>query len=202
MNNDNDPAPQDAAIPGMPSDEELEYEIVRTGGPEYWPMRENPAGSEPIKFANLPPEVYERVMQGRVAQGPGQYANAYQVELWKHHNDRIEAEREYDRAWNEYNAVGSYDPVTGDPIYSASAQRRNALLHDLVAIRDRQERLAGKYGHPNLERALKVAVAQRKELYRRRYIEAEAQRRASAASVEAEIAERVRGIRNAAGTAR
>lgn len=183
------------SIPGMPSDESIKANILKSGGLENW----NPYGSEkrePTDFSALPEKTAAKVMEARLVSGPGPHANPWQVALWEHHRREADLDKEQKRILSDLEAVRGYDPSTGEGIPAInSEQRRKALNYRLLEISEDRERLAGAPGQMQLEKAMADAIHREKVRLKREYIQMEAKRRASAAAMDEEIENAASGYR-------
>lgn len=187
-------------IPGMPSDEDLRSEISKTGSPRYW----NPFGdaeTNTTDLSALAPEAATRVMNARLAAGPGPHGNKYQWAVFERHRKAQELVREYEQLDGGLNEVGGYDPGTGAEIPAIqSPERRRAMNLRMQQITGELARIKGEPGERKLEEALKEAIKARKVAYRRQYVQSEAKRRAAQSALDAEIEKAAEGYRSAGGS--
>lgn len=186
-------------IPGMPNDDELRDELVKTGSPYHWnPFNGGPR--DPDELANLPEEAAKRVLDARSEVGPGPNGNKYQRAIHDRYRRTQELGREYERLDSDLNEVGGYDPGTGEEIPAIqSPQRRRAMRIRMQEIAGEMGRIKGEPGDRKLEKALNEAIKDRKVAFRRQYIQTEAKRRAAQSNLDAEIERAAEGYRKAGG---
>ena len=185
------------AATAIPSDDALRTMILRTVGPNYYPTRDAEPSSTPIDLTNYTPEQRDRIMGSRLQLGPGTKANSYQKEAHKLLMERVAEEAEIERVMALYNEV-RYDQTTGDPVPARSEDERNRLLYAASQAQSKLDLLKGAGGDARLARALEKAVGEERARAENRYIEAEAQRRASANTLEDRIRIRADEIRSGA----
>mgnify|MGYP001765446629 CR=1 FL=1 len=186
-------------IPGMPGDEAIRAELVRTGGPAYWrpfgtAEEGNGYNGRETDFSTVTEEAKAKILSTRLRVGPGPTGTPYQHALWEHHNRQIALEKEAAEILERMTAV-IYDPVTGEGISKAPTDQVQADSHRLSQIRAELERHRGAAGELKLERALAKAVEAEKARYRHEYVLAEAKRRAAQSSLDEEIERRAAGYR-------
>ena len=184
-----------ASIPGMPSDESIKANLLKTGGPESW----NPYGSEkrePTDFSALPEKTAAKVLEARMVSGPGPHANPWQVAVWDQWRREADLEKEQARILADLDEVRGFDPDTGKGIPAiGSEQRRKAMSYRLLEISGERERLAGAPGQMQLQKAMSEAIQNEKARIKREYILSEAKRRAAADAMDEEIAAAAAGYR-------
>lgn len=179
-------------IPGMPSEDALRDEIVRTVGPEHWrPNGDGPA----LDLSALSEADRSKVLGARMLIGPGPNANAFQRKAFEQHSRLMDLEKEEARLMDDMLGNRGFDPVTGEPIPLLSPARSEAVVHRLSAIADERRRLNGEPGRIAIEKALDEAVAKARERHRREYINAEAKRLAEARAMQDEIERLAEGYR-------
>lgn len=179
-------------IPGAPSADEIRDQLIETGGPAYWRPHGVPDGSA-TDFEALDHETAAKVIAARLAVGPGPHGNGYQQALHEHHQNILNLEREQARLLEQATEIREYDPVTGEGVSMASPQRQKAIIDRLSVIADSLARAHGEPGRMTLERKLDEAVKAEQAGYRAAYIQQEAQRRAAAAALEADIERAAQG---------
>jgi hypothetical protein len=174
------------SIPGMPADDHIRADLLRTAGPEYWRPNGIPDGT-PTDFAGVSEEAMNKVLGARILQGPGPHGTPYQWALWEQHQRSIELEKEEARLMDRLTSIKGYDRDTGEGISAITEDQAVALSHQLTLVQQEKARLIGKAGEERLKRKLDDSVRRVKERIRREHITAEAKRRAAAAVTEDEI---------------
>ncbi|MDF7775802.1 hypothetical protein P1X14_11140 [Sphingomonas sp. AOB5] len=190
-----DPFDPNIVVPGMPSDDEIRKSLVASADVLMFPTHNSPPRQRPFDLSGYSAETRDKIIASRLRVGPGEHANHYQRAVHNQFMKHYELRREADRLTDDLTANAGFDPVTGDPIFLYSPERRKGIVDELARIADELKRIEGNPGRENLAKELEIAVVKEKAAYQRRYIEAEAQRRAQTNAMEDRIQRRAADIR-------
>lgn len=182
------------AIPGMVSADDMRASLLATGDLPHWNSFERP-NFQATDFAELAPELAEKVVAARMLAGPGPHGTEWQWALYEHNTRLVQLERERDQIVARMTEVSHYARDTGEAISALPPDRVAALGYELTQITAELERLEGPAGEEALKRKLEEAVRKERQKLKRQYVIAEAKKRASAQALEEEIAAAAAGFK-------
>lgn len=141
-----------ASIPGMPPEDELRADLLRTGDVPYWRPFGEPDGSA-TDFASLPPELAEKTLQARLLAGPGPKGSPFQWAMFEHYQRIAELEKEQARLTEQLTAVREFDRDTGEGISALTPEQSQAMGYRLLQVQDELKRAQrrGRQGGPPQE---------------------------------------------------
>jgi hypothetical protein len=204
-------------IPGLPSDDEIAAQILRSIPDDPLHMRtagtviaEQARESSSHKAFNLAhrrrpsymPEpdkaqLEQKVREAKLLLGPGPDASPYENELFQ---QRIEEQQhlrgiaglekqlgEVVRMVPARGSEGQLIPGKFEPVYAYSADRRAAMQYELEDLQDRLMDLHGASGLRRREKALSASVEAKKRALRAEYVRVQGQKRAEEKALDAEI---------------
>jgi hypothetical protein len=146
----------------------------------------------------LSPKEADRLIQARLAAGPGPSGNAYQHAIHEHMKTLAEKERERDAKIEQITAYSHFDPVTGEGVPKLSDEQKVKLSYEVSLLEREIALMNSPAGKARIERALQDAVKAVQARHRAAYIDAEAKRRAAQSALEAEIERAASGYRKTA----
>lgn len=191
-----EPTATDAAGPALPSDADIRRDILSRD------ILDMPTGAKPRKRldrSKFSEAELERLREAKRTLGPGHHADAYDIALWEQYSRVQENIAAIKKLEADYNAVDSYDPASGQPVYAFSEPRREAMRKEAVSRNSEIERIYGEPGRRTLEKALEKAVEQEKMRRVRSHVEAEAARLADKMRLDKRIQRRALAILRASG---
>jgi len=175
-NQNHDPAfDQSAAVPDVPSDDEIRQHLLRTA--ENFPTLDNPQRETPLDLSGYSPELQEKARQARFRLGPGEHANDYQRAVHAQAKSYFDLQAEAEKLSKEMVEVRGYDK-DGAPLYVRGDTERRAISVRIAGIEQKMLHIVGEPGRAELAAALEGAVlaekakAQRGAAYRRAKLDA------------------------------
>lgn len=155
----------------MPSDSELDRQIIAGGSPWNWGFSGQASNVDP---STLSREARERVLDARLRIGPTN-GDAYAEEAHAQLSRLSEIEKDRAELLGKLTAV-KFDEASRRTVPVYSDEDRAAFQQRIDAGKSEEASLKGAYGAKRLQDALAKARDQRKASLRQEYIEAEAQK--------------------------